>query len=512
MTRSTRWFFPLLAILPAMMVAVVVLAYSSYRASSQLAEKTAFSVERSNRVIGQKLIDRIEKVVIDTDRAFFRLVRLDDPQEFRELWRRIVRVSPAVESVIVLDQRGELVHLVATLDAKKLTGFQKVFETRVLPDMALDKLPLDSHKHLHKTYDGKPFLLSYIRQRSAGRDYYIALSINVDHLLQTVFPREFGKLEETNTIAVLDERGRVIYGASRDERLAFRAGFPTTLYKWQLQIEPRQMAALSQEVRARSMTDLILVLGAVAVIFFGMIVLMFAIQRERRANALKSEFIANVSHELKTPLSLIRMFGELLSLGRVRDAGTAQEYAEIITRESDRLTGLIDNVLDFARIERGKAAYEMREGDLAAVVDRTLELCSHRVEQAGVTLERDIEPVTATFDESALTLLLLNLVENALKYGAASGQQVRVRLFVEGGTVRLQVSDDGPGVSPDEQRRVFERFYRGRVALEGSQRGSGIGLALVSHIAEAHGGEALVVSELGKGATFEVRLPLGSEA
>ncbi len=491
-----------------MMVAVVVLAYSSYQASTQLAARTAVSVEHSNRVIGQKLIDRIEKVVIDTDRAFFRLVRLDDPQEFRELWRRIVRVSPAVESVIVLDDRQEIVHLIATLDAQKLSRFQDVFEKRVLPDMRLGELPRDSHRHLHKSYDGRPFLLSFIRQRSGDRDYYIALSINIDHLLATIFPREFSKLEETNSIAVLDERGRVLYGSSRDQRLAFRAVFPTTLYKWQLQIEPRQMAALSQEVRARSMTNLILVFGAVAVIVFGMIVLMVAVQRERRANALKSEFIANVSHELKTPLSLIRMFGELLSLGRARDADTAQEYAEIITRESDRLASLIDNVLDFARIERGKAAYEMRPGDLGAVVERALDLCSYRVEQAGVELERELEEVPAVFDESALTLVLLNLVDNALKYGATRGQRVRVRLTSDQGEATLEVIDEGPGISPEEQQDIFERFYRGRAANEGSQRGSGIGLALVSHIAEAHGGRARVRSELGKGATFRVILPL----
>lgn len=510
---SPRRFFPFLVMFPIMMVAAAVLGYLSYRASSQLAAKTAVSVGRSNRVLGLKLIDRIEKVVIDTDRAFFRLVRLDDPREFRELWRRIVRVSPAVESVVVLDERREVVHLVAKLGPGSAEHFHRMFVRRILPDLELSKLPRDSHKHLHKVFDGKPYLLSYIRQRSGTRDYYIVLNVNLRHVSQEVFAQEFRELEETSRIAVVDEHGRAIYGTKvGEEPLSFQGLFPTTLYKWTLQIAPRQMSALSKEVQARSVSDLILVIGAVGVIWIGMLVLMAAIRKERRANELKSEFIANVSHELKTPLSLIRMFGELLALGRTRDDRTAKEYAEIITRESDRLTGLIDNVLDFARIERGKAAYEMAEGDLRGAVERAVELCRYRVEQAGVQLEVGLEEVPpAVFDDSAMTLVVLNLIENALKYGTERGDTLRVELEPVGDFLELRVADAGPGIAPDEARRIFERFYRGSSARTRAQRGSGIGLALVKHIAAAHGGRAEVRSDVGKGSTFAVSIPARGE-
>ncbi|MCK5796184.1 MAG: HAMP domain-containing histidine kinase, partial [Deltaproteobacteria bacterium] len=338
---------------------------------------------------------------------------------------------------------------------------------------------------------------------------FIVLNINVSHIIHSVFSREFAELQEMNSIAVTDEGGRTLYGRIHRGPLAFEAPFPTTLYKWRLTIAPKQMGALSKDVRARSVTDLVFVLGAVAVIFLGMLVLMRAIRKERRANALKSEFIANVSHELKTTLSLIRMFGELLAAGRTRDASTADEYAAIIARESDRLTGLIDNVLDFARIERGKAAYAMVEGDLSVTVERAIDLCRYRVEQAGVTLDTAISPVMrAIFDESAVTLLLLNLIENALKYGAKPGEHVLVSLDLEGGAACLRVVDEGSGIAVEERKRIFERFYRGASSRTSAQRGSGIGLALVKHIAEAHGGGVKVESKLGKGAVFAVSIPV----
>ncbi|HZU87669.1 MAG TPA: PAS-domain containing protein, partial [Stellaceae bacterium] len=192
------------------------------------------------------------------------------------------------------------------------------------------------------------------------------------------------------------------------------------------------------------------------------------------AARLKSEFIANVSHELKTPLSLIRMFSELIALGKVKSAETGREYAEIITRESERLTRLIDNVLDFARIERGKAAYDFRIGDLAEVVERSLDVYRYRLEREKMKLEIDLEPdlPPVRLDDNAMTLALLNLLENAVKYAAPGN--VAVRVHRAGPTVELAVIDHGPGIPEDEHRRIFDRFYRAKNTRGRNVRGSGI--------------------------------------
>ncbi|MFH1129703.1 MAG: HAMP domain-containing sensor histidine kinase, partial [Pseudomonadota bacterium] len=424
------------------------------------------------------------------------------------------RVSPAVLGVVVLSRRGEVVHFVAKHARKReRLWFRQVFTEKIMPDMDLENLPPDQHKHLHKVYDGKTYLLSYIRRKSSGSDFSIVLNMNIPYLAGEIFREEFKPLKESAVISVMDETGRVLYGSPvvKESSLVFEERFPTTLYKWRLQVAPRQIHALMERAHVRRVTDLYLVSTAVGVIMAGLAFLFVAIRKERRANQLKSVFISNVSHELKTPLSLIHMFGELLALGRTQDSKTATEYARIITRESERLTALIENVLDFARIERGKEAYEFAVGNLGRVVERVAELSSYRAEQAGMKLHVALEeniPDT-TIDEGAMTLLLLNLVENAVKHGAKKNGKIEVSLHSDVDELLLRVADEGPGIPQDEQRLVFERFYRGKAVPGKATRGSGIGLSLVKNIAIAHGGKVSVRSEPGKGAAFEVRVPIG---
>jgi two-component system phosphate regulon sensor histidine kinase PhoR len=268
---------------------------------------------------------------------------------------------------------------------------------------------------------------------------------------------------------------------------------------------------MQRESRKR-FVDFVLIAVSALTLFVGVGVLTYAVRHERRANDLKSDFIANVSHELKTPLSLIRMFGELLATGRTKGADSAKEYAEIITRESERLSRLIDNVLDFARIERGKVAYDFKLGDLAEVLSRGLDVYRYRLDREGMKLVVEIEPdlPSVRLDENAMTLVLLNLVDNAVKY-AAEGKELVVSLRRRADRVLLAVADKGPGVNVEERERIFERFYRAKAARNRPVRGSGIGLSLVKHIAEAHGGGIDVESELGKGSTFTVWLPVATE-
>jgi two-component system phosphate regulon sensor histidine kinase PhoR len=202
------------------------------------------------------------------------------------------------------------------------------------------------------------------------------------------------------------------------------------------------------------------------------------------------------------------MFGELIATGRHKGEGSAREYAGIITRESERLAHLIDNVLDFARLERGKASYSFTEGRLEEVVERVLDVCRYRLEKERMRLRTDIHtdlpPVR--MDEDAMALVLLNLVDNAVKY-AGDGGEVAVKLERVPGGVALSVRDAGAGIDLEEQGRIFERFYRATSARARNVRGSGIGLSLVKHIAEAHGGRVTVESAPGRGATFTVNLP-----
>jgi two-component system phosphate regulon sensor histidine kinase PhoR len=174
---------------------------------------------------------------------------------------------------------------------------------------------------------------------------------------------------------------------------------------------------LGARVERRRLLEMLMV-GLCAVVVAGMAVVIVAAERERRLSALKSDFVANVSHELKTPLSLVRMFGELLLSGRVATDDKRREYLQIIVNESERLTALIENVLDFAKFERGKSAFEFHEADVGQAVSRAVDVYRYRAEREGVEVDVSISSrlPTVWFDEHALELLLMNLLDNALKY------------------------------------------------------------------------------------------------
>jgi two-component system phosphate regulon sensor histidine kinase PhoR len=354
------------------------------------------------------------------------------------------------------------------------------------------------------------------------RTYYVVLQEDLAHILSEVLPESFAGAENEHLYQIKDADGNVIFGhLYQFERIppkfVIEKSFDV-LSGWTLKMAPRDTAAIIAKQSARRGYGGVLVILSAATIFVGLGILTFAVRTERHANKLKSDFIANVSHELKTPLSLIRMFGELLATGRAKGPETAKEYAEIITRESERLSRLIDNVLDFARIERGKAAYSFAVGDVAEVVARGLDVYRWRLEREGMKLVVEIpeEVPPVNMDANAMTLLLLNLVDNAIKY-ASEGKELRVSLgheAIEGerGRLVLRVTDKGPGINVDEQPRIFDRFYRARGVRTRPVRGSGIGLSLVKHIAEAHGGGVSVESAPGKGATFTVWLPVADPA
>jgi len=252
------------------------------------------------------------------------------------------------------------------------------------------------------------------------------------------------------------------------------------------------------------------VLAALCLVMVGGIWLTYRnVSREMNLARLKSDFVANVSHELRTPLALIRLYAETLELGRLTAKEKYQEYFRIIREESERLTALINNILDFSRIEAGRKEYEFKETNLADLVRSTLDSYRFQIEQNGFAFEEnisgDIPPVIV--DREAIARSLLNLVNNALKY-SKDQKYIGVSLYRANSRVNLEVRDHGIGIAPNEQEKIFEKFYRCGDPLVHNIKGSGLGLSLVRHIARAHGGDVLVESTPEKGSKFTIALPL----
>jgi signal transduction histidine kinase len=257
-----------------------------------------------------------------------------------------------------------------------------------------------------------------------------------------------------------------------------------------------------------------MVLAALGLLMMGGIWLTYRnVYREMNLARLKSDFVANVSHELRTPLALIRLYAETLELGRLNAKEKYQEYFRIIREESERLTALINNILDFSRIEAGRKEYEFKETDLSELVCSTLESYRFQIEQNGFAFEENIERdiPTVNVDREAIARSLLNLVNNALKY-SKDQKFIGVRLYRANGSVKLEVRDQGIGIPEGEQEKIFEKFYRCGDPLVHNIKGSGLGLSLVRHIARAHGGDVQVESAPERGSKFTIELPLNGPA
>jgi len=254
---------------------------------------------------------------------------------------------------------------------------------------------------------------------------------------------------------------------------------------------------------------LLLVLSAT---LFGAYLLWRDVRREVQMAEMRSQFVSSVSHELKTPLTAIRMFAETLRLGRSKDLETQKEYLDTIVNESERLTRLLNNVLDFSKIEQGKRIYRPETASLSEIIQTAARAMEYPLSQQGFKLhvQADEGLPEVRVDRDAIEQAILNLLHNAMKYSGES-RDIELRLQRKDGHALIQVVDRGVGIDPREKERIFEKFYR--IPSEENKRlpGTGLGLTLVSHIAKAHGGHIEVESAPGRGSTFSIYLPLEKE-
>jgi two-component system phosphate regulon sensor histidine kinase PhoR len=221
---------------------------------------------------------------------------------------------------------------------------------------------------------------------------------------------------------------------------------------------------------------------------------------------MRRDFVANVSHELKTPLSAIRGYAETLREGALDDPPASRRFVERILAQCARLQALLDDLLTLSRLESVEQTPSCEPVDLDALARRAVELVAPLAQQREVTLESSGAGGSLLGDPDALERMLLNLLENAIKYNRAGGK-VDLSLSANDGAAEITVEDTGIGISPETLPRIFERFYRVDKGRSRDQGGTGLGLAIVKHVAQTHGGKVDVESELGKGTRFRVTLP-----
>ena len=377
-------------------------------------------------------------------------------------------------------------------------------------------------QYLSARAEGEPFLLAYRAVPDDHRDYItgiLAAEIDLGELQKQLFAALRNLNAETHgAVAILGSGGNVILGAEAAKGTWMATQELMAPFDfWQVAIYVDDVPGAMQRIDLQRTLVLWLVSLLVLSILFGGYAFIMRARREARLSRAQTTFVSNVSHELRTPLTSIRMFAELLELEAAGGAPGKQPsgppnagpYAGIIRMECDRLSRLIDRVIDFSRTERGASQYRFEPNDVRDVVARSVEAFRPNADAHQFRLELTAEPALpqVSLDPDAIEQVMLNLFTNAVQF-SNDEREIRVHVGRDAAGVAIAVSDRGIGIAPGDLNRVFDRFYSTWRRMDSrSQGGLGLGLTLSREIVRAHGGEIRVRSEVGRGSTFTVILP-----
>lgn len=490
--------------LPAIVLPAAVLAVLGYLSLRQWETSSELLFREQARDMASMAAEKVERALLRAEDEILGRIEtiLQRPDFTPEALQAVPLATSLIQRLSLFDRRGRLFFPTAGTgeDAQAFAG--------LLAEISQGFWERGGRRHL---LVGDRVVLAAVLKTARGAPVLAALSRDPEALRREILEQTLGTLEGPTIVAVIDHQDNAVWsrrpldGADRIVAVSFGEAFPS----WRLALyQPHGMSP--REAVHRQITLFTAAFGLLLVVLVaGLWATYRLVRRETEMARLKSDLVANVSHDLKTPLSLIRMFGETLELGRVTDEDKRREYYGVITRESERLSRLIDNVLDFSRIERGRRTYEMAPTAVEPLVRATLEAFSYPLAQHGFTVEVAVAPdlPEVPMDADAVSQALANLVDNAIKYSGGR-KSLRVEAGLQAGQLALSVADEGIGIPREEQERIFEMFHRvGRSETQG-RRGSGVGLALVRHVARAHGGRVAVESQPGAGSRFTLWLPL----
>ncbi len=370
---------------------------------------------------------------------------------------------------------------------------------------------------LNSDYVRSTMLPELLSRHLASSDYDVAVAWRQDPekiVFQT--SQNFNGSQADATVGIFDVQvesffrrgGGGPFGRGGPPRMGERGPGPLReRSEWTLSVRHRA-GSLEAVVERGRWRNLAILTGLLLLMLSALGALIRYSERERRLAKLQMDFVAGISHELRTPLSVIRTAAHNLHGGLVTQPKQIQRYGALIRDESERLTGIVEQVLRFAGVQAGRVIQSREPVKVEALVEEALTATARLTDEAGCLVERDIaaELPMVLADPLALKHAIINLIANATKYGF-SGGWIGVEARVVEGAVEITVKDRGPGIAPKDQQHVFDAFYRGQRAIEDQIHGTGLGLNLVKRIAEAHDGTVRLKSELGVGTEFTLRIP-----
>jgi two-component system, OmpR family, phosphate regulon sensor histidine kinase PhoR len=431
---------------------------------------------------------------------------------------RILEESPQIKSIVCLNQSGS--YKFCSIDSS--VDFQK-------KSKALNKLLTDSSQKITrlKTYYRagyhKTEQLGFIENSTTLYYAFYAPTTDDNYLCfleidQAAFIRELMSLkiqataEDKLSIGINNAiTGSIIYSYGNISKVNdYQSKKPLWLfpgYEIGVRLNDKSIQALSKE---RNKMNLLFILVADLLFIIGAVVVFRNIRKEIRLTRIKSEFISNVSHEIRTPLALISMYAETLDMGRVKTEEKKTEYYQVIYNEAQRLSGIVNHILSFSKIESGKRNYSFSKVSLNELVSRVMQSYSFHLKNKGFEYKFNIneDMPDISIDSEAIADAFINLLDNAIKYSTEK-KEIEVITGMIDKYEFISVTDKGIGISKQEQKLVFDKFYRASVGnLAHVARGTGLGLTIVKNIVDAHKGKMELESTLGQGSTFRILLPI----
>ena len=364
-------------------------------------------------------------------------------------------------------------------------------------------LPLGRFSTIVGSLHDQPYLI--VLDDNPTRSTRVGFKVNLDHLKNILLHSDQEKLQQRDLkIEILPKKEQTQTDISPLDTIKELSPY---IPSWLLWIRPQNPRAITQYIVKQRWIYGIAIALLMAGMVLGVVLVLRDVSREQKLAQLRSDFVSNVTHELKTPLTSIRMFAETMRLGRIKKKSDQQEYLSIIVNESERLTRLINTVLDFSKIEQGEKQYHLEDINLSHIVARALAALEYWLKEHGFLIHTEIEPgLHIMGDGDAMEQAVLNLVSNSMKY-SGDKKEITVRLVQKDDSVHLEVQDKGLGIPESKQSFIFNKYYRAHGGHQKDAGGSGLGLTVVRHIVDAHQGHIELKSRVNEGSTFTIVLP-----
>ena len=492
---------------------LLALTYLQYRSLTELQNKTKGAFKDNLRqgftVIQHQMKQRLEEIAAQTLDPLGN-IHLSSPRAAEELEKHfadVKRSHPEIEEIFAFTDAGKVIGL-----TQAQSDIPLQFDRARLAQSFLD----DNRKYLFTrppgTHQGA-YLFYPVQNGFAGvlfNERFVSNDLIGGSIAKTLSIYHANNASSSDiAITISDENSQVLFSNAPTEKgLLFESNFDRPFSNWKATVGLKNTnldeLARNSFLHSAGATLLVLVF-----LLSGIALTIRAADREARLAQAKSNFVANVSHELKTPLALLSLFSEILELGRVSNEEKKTEYYRIIRHESLRLNKVVDNILDFSKIEAGRKTYNFAEADMAEVIENVLSSYRYQIVNSGFDVQTNIQPdlPAVLIDREAMAQAISNLVDNAIKY-SGEVKQISIKTATRGPDLSIEIADHGIGIPRAEQAKVFEKFYRVGNGLVHDVKGSGLGLSLVKHIVEAHKGAITVESDAGKGSRFTILLPL----